>query len=122
VIKTQKVILAFVASAALVVAAAAPVFAQTPPPQREAPAQKSEPAPVQGDLVSVDANAKMITVKPASGPEVKFAYTDSTQVSGAKDSAAGLATLKEGRVTVHYKEDAQSKEKVATRIIVQAKE
>ncbi len=119
-IKTQRVILAFVASAALVAATAAPVFAQTPPPQREAPAQQRDPAPVSGDLVSVDSAAKMITVKPASGPEVKFAYTEATEIQGAKD-AAGLATLKEGKVTVHFKEDAQTKAKVATRIIVQPK-
>jgi hypothetical protein len=50
---------------------------------------------------------------------VKFEYNDSTEISGTQ-GAAGLATMTEGRVTVHFTEDAETKAKTATRIIVEA--
>jgi hypothetical protein len=58
-------------------------------------------------------------VKTADG-DMQFAYTDNTDVTGAK-GVAGLAAAKNSRVTVHYTEDTQTKAKVATRIIVEAK-
>jgi YD repeat-containing protein len=95
-----------------------PAYAQEPQP---APAQPeaAQAQSIQGDLVSVDAEAKVLTVKDAEGKEVQFAYNDSTDISGTQ-GAAGLATMKEGRVTVHFTEDAETKKKTATRIIVEA--
>ena len=78
-------------------------------------------SPVEGDLVSVDAEAKKFTIKPTSGPELVIAYNDKTEISGAEKDAAGLATTKDARVTVHFTEDAKTKAKTATRIIVQPK-
>ena len=78
-------------------------------------------SPVEGDIVSVDADAKKLTVKPTTGADLVFTYNDKTEISGAQKDAAGLATLKEGRVTVHFTEDATTKAKTATRIIVQPK-
>jgi hypothetical protein len=74
---------------------------------------------VEGTLVSVDADAKKITIQPASGAELVIAYTTTTEISGAQKDAAGLATAKDARVTVHFTEDAQTKAKTATRIVVQ---
>lgn len=76
---------------------------------------------MEGDLVSVDADAKKITIQPASGAELEIAYTDTTEISGAQKDAAGLATMKDARVTVHFTEDEQTKAKTATRIVVQPK-
>ncbi len=76
---------------------------------------------VRGELVSVDATAKSLTVKTADNTEVKFLYDDKTEIAGAKDGAAGLATMTSGRVTVHFIEDAQAKTKLATRVIVEPK-
>jgi hypothetical protein len=99
---------------------AVPAFAQEPPPPPQAPpARASQPTMVRGELVNVDETAKTITVKTADA-EVKFAYNDKTEVTGAKD-AAGLATMSASRVTVHFSEDAQTKAKLATRIIVEPK-
>ena len=122
---------------ALTLALALPAFAQTGPPpaqnppptaaperqapDRQAPARAAQPTMVSGELVNVDTTAKSITVKTADNNEVKFLYTDKTDVSGAKDGAAGLATLTDAKVTVHFTEDAQSKTKTATRIIVEPK-
>jgi hypothetical protein len=94
---------------ALLVSAVPALASQEPKP--------APPQPIQGDLVRVDTEAKVVTVKAADGAEVQFQYNDSTEISGAK-GAAGLATMKEGRVTVHFTEDARTKAKLATRIIV----
>ena len=110
---------------------ASPALAQEQPQQPPAPTEKAPPpqaekakgaAPIEGELVRVDAEAKKLMVKTAAGAEVEFLYTDRTEVTGAKDGAAGLATMKEGQVTVHFTEDAQAKTKTATRIIVQPKQ
>ena len=113
-------------AAAMALVLATPVSAQTPPaptPQTQAqpPASQQVRSPVDGVLVSVDATAKEITIKPATGPELTIAYTDTTEISGAQKDAAGLATMKDSRVTVHFTEDAKTKAKTATRIIVQPK-
>ena len=111
-------------AAAMALIAATPVSAQTPNPtpqtQAQPPSQQLR-SPVEGVLVSVDANAKEITIKPDSGAELVFAYTDTTEISGAQKDAAGLASMKDARVTVHFTENAQTKAKTATRIIVQPK-
>ncbi len=92
-----------------------------PPPAQQPPARAAQPAPIRGELVAVDTDAKSITVKPSEGPELKFSYDDKTNVTGAKD-AAGLATMKDSRVTVHFTEDAKTKAKLATRIIVEPRQ
>jgi hypothetical protein len=94
--------------------------AQAPPAGDQATAQLR--SPVEAELQSVDADKKEIVVKLANGSEATFAYTDTTEISGAQKNAAGLATMKEGRVTVHFTENAQTKAKTATRIIVQPKQ
>jgi hypothetical protein len=118
-------------AAAMALVLATPTSAQTPGPTPQTQAQPPSPSdkarasqlrsPVEGVLVSVDAKAKEITVKPASGAELVIAYTDTTEISGAQKDAAGLATMKDAGVTVHFTEDAQTKAKTATRIIVQPK-
>jgi uncharacterized protein with LGFP repeats len=125
-----KALLGLAVAAATAVVIAAPVSAQTPSPtpqpQAQAPAPASQAAqamrsPVEGDLVSVDTVGKKITIKPLTGADLSFTYTDKTEITGAQKDAAGLATVKEGRVTVHFTEDAQTKAKTATRIIVEPK-
>ena len=70
-------------------------FAQTPAPAPDSQTQRAKaPAPISGDLVDVDTTAKTLAVKVADGSEVKFKYTDTTEITGAKDGAAGLATMK----------------------------
>jgi hypothetical protein len=111
--KTRRalIVTAGIALMALVVGTM-PALAQSEP-------KAQAPTPIQGELLNVDSAAKMLTVKASDGAEVKFAYTDRTEVTGAKDGVAGLATMKAGKVTVHFTEDAQTKAKTATRIIVQ---
>ena len=123
--------LAVAAAMALVLVTPASVSAQTPAPTPETQPQPPAPSeqapqqlrsPVEGDLVSVDSEAKKITIQPANGAELVLDYTDTTEISGAQKDAAGLATMKDARVTVHFTEDAETKAKTATRIIVQPKQ
>lgn len=117
----------FVAAAlAIVIATPASVSAQTPAPAAQTPSQPPEKAqapavksPVEGELVSVDTTSKRITVKPTTGADLTFTYTETTEISGAQKDAAGLATAKDAKVTVHFTEDAKTKARMATRIVVQ---
>lgn len=130
----MRTLLGLAVAAVMAVVLAAPVSAQAPSPTPQAQAQPSDqtPAPagqatqplkspVEGELVSVDTVAKKITIKPLTGADLVFTYDDKTAISGAHKDAAGLATMKEGRVTVHFSEDAQTKAKTATRVIVEPK-
>lgn len=77
-----------------------------------------EPAMVTGELISVDADAGAITVRTEEGQEVQFRYTEETEVSGAQEGAAGLATMSGASVTVHFIYDEESNSNTATRIDV----
>ena len=88
------------------------------PPGQAAPEAKA-PAPVVGELSRVNPDAKTIGVKTANGVEMVFQYNDTTMVSGAEKSVAGLATMSGAQVTVTYK--AEGSNNVATRIEVRNK-
>ena len=66
--------------------------------------------------MKVDATAKTITIKGADGVETEFAYTATTEVPGASDGVAGLATKSGSKVTVHFTSDMGKK--TATKIEV----
>jgi hypothetical protein len=96
--------------------------AQTPP-AATAPAAAGERAAkadkAMGELVKVDAVAKKITIKSATGVETDYAYTDATEVAGGEEGVAGLATKAGTKVTVHFKSDMGTK--TATKIEVDDK-
>jgi len=125
-----------VMSAAALLSIPAYALAQDPPrPQDpsspQSPATPQTPAPLpqerataspktmtaKGELVSVDDATKTLTIKDESGAELKFAYDDKTDVSGAKEGIAGLATRAGSKVTVKYTGDGAAK--TATKIEVQ---
>lgn len=82
--------------------------------QGQAPAgQQQQASSAEGELVKVDVNAKMITVKPATGADLQFTFNEQTKITGARD-AAGLATMSGARVRVSY-----GANRVATEIAVQ---
>jgi hypothetical protein len=100
---------------------AVPAVAQQQSPEAGQPKQQEKntpPAPITGELVSVDESAKTIAVKTASEGELKFSYTDKTEIVGADKVASALAGVGT-EVTVHY--DSHGTAKVATRIEVRPK-
>jgi hypothetical protein len=130
--------LTFVAAFAMSVGLAQLAAAQnppSPPPPTEQPsapptaaATPAAPAPMAdashsqkltGELLSVDPTTKMLTVKSDDGRESKFSYTDTTEITGVKEQAAGLATAAGSKVTVEYTGSGDSM--IATKIKVQPK-
>jgi len=91
-----------------------------PSPSPSAAQAKPEEQTARGELSSIDATAKMLTIKPTAGAEQKFQYNDSTKVTGARGGVAGLATENGKQVTVHFKNEGANR--VATEIEVQADE
>lgn len=91
----------------------------SPAPSAQAPSQaKPQTETARGELSSIDATAKMLTIKPTQGAEQKFQYNDETKVTGALGGVAGLSTQSGKQVTVHY--TMQGANRVATEIEVQA--
>ena len=82
-----------------------------------APAQQAV-ATAQGELVSVDVSAKTLVIKPASGSNMTFSFTDQTKITGA-DSPAGLATMEGSQATVKY--TTKDRVQTATEIQIAAK-
>jgi hypothetical protein len=85
----------------------APSIAQQSPAPAPAPREPEQqrakdPAPVSGELVSLDAKARTLVIKTDSGNEMSFSYTDTTEIVGADKGASGLATMNGSAVTVHY--------------------
>jgi hypothetical protein len=107
---------AVITLAIIALAGAPSLMAQAQGPAANSPSGHQ----ISGDLVNVDATAKTITVKADDGVETVLAYNDDTTVTGARD-LAGLATMTVPRVEVTYTEDAATKAKTATRIVVAPK-
>ena len=95
-----------------------------PRPQPSAPAPSAQAKPeeqtARGELASIDAKEKMLSIKPTAGAEQKFQYNDATKVTGARGGVAGLATSSGKQVVVHFKSEGANR--VATEIEVQADE
>ena len=91
------------------------------PAEQEQPAEEAaEATTADGELVSVDSEAKTLKIKGSDGAEMEFSYNDATVISGATQDAAGLATEAGSQVTVTYSEEGGTK--TASKIEVKAKE
>ena len=87
-------------------------------PQDQRPVQDSKTKTMQGELLRVDTDAQTISIKTAEGSEVQFRYTDKTEVLGAQDGVAGLATNSGAQVIVSFTEENQTK--IASKIEVKS--
>jgi hypothetical protein len=90
-------------------------FTQATKPQ--APAKAHEP--VTGQLVSLDTDSKTLAIKTAEDAEMKFSFSEDTEVVGAEKGASGLAAVSGSTVTVTYQ--AHGTANVATKIEVKPK-
>jgi len=107
------------AAALATVLGSSQALAQEPPPTRTPVLRIVQSSPVttlEGELVRVDTMARMIVVKTADGKEEQLAYTDSTKVSGAQKSVAGLANPTPTQVSVLF--TGSGSNRVATEITV----
>jgi hypothetical protein len=87
------------------------------PPSSQSPSTSRETS-ISGELMRVNPDAKMFTVKNATG-EIQFKYSDSTVVTGAQKTVAGLATMSGEQVTVSYR--VENGANIATQIEVKEK-
>lgn len=94
---------------------AEPVRSGLPAVQNE---QERKLAPVKGELRLVDTETMTLEVRTPDGMDVRFRYTEDTEVTGAKKDIAGLATEKGVRVTVHYEVDEQPPEEAPAYVAV----
>ena len=99
--------------------AAVPAVAQKPSPEDPQQHAGKAPPPLIGELVSVDTNAKTFAIRTAAEGDVKFSYTDKTEIVGAEKLESGLAGTPGTEARVHY--DTHGTAKVATRIELKAK-
>ena len=81
--------------------------------------KEQPPAPLVGELVTVDVNARTFAIKTAVEGEVKFSYSEATEIVGAEKGTSGLAAKPGADVTVHY--DLHGTARVATKIEVRPK-
>jgi ABC-type amino acid transport substrate-binding protein len=110
---------AFVSFIALqpAIAGQAPAPAPAPAPAAQAQAPKAETA--KGELRSIDAAKKTLTVAVEGGAQQTFMYTDTTKVSGAQCGVEGLASMSGRQVTVQYM--TKGADRIASSIEVAAK-
>ena len=87
------------------------------PPSSQSPSTSRETS-ISGELMRVNPDAKMFTVKNATG-EIQFKYSDSTVVTGAQKTVAGLVTMSGEQVTVSYR--VENGANIATQIEVKEK-
>jgi hypothetical protein len=87
--------------------------------QQQEKKKEQPPAPLVGELVTVDLNARTFAIKTAAEGEVKFSYTEKTEIIGGEKGASGLTASPGTEVTVHY--DSHGTARVATRIELRPK-
>jgi hypothetical protein len=121
---TLKRIALLTAVATLMVPVYGRVTHASPVPQadRAAPPQADRAptaAPAVGELVRVDPDAKMLSIKTAAGAEMQFRYNDQTTVTGSDKTVAGLATMRGSQLTITYRTEGTAN--IATKIEVRDK-
>jgi len=89
-------------SLAGLVSSAVVVSAQQPAPPAGEHARAKNPEPVTGEILAVDDKARTIIVKTTADSEMKFSYSDETEIVGGEKGPAGLATSAGTIVTVTY--------------------
>jgi hypothetical protein len=91
-----------------------------PPSDQYATSDKKASKKLEGELLSVDDVTKMLTIRTKDGTEEKVAFNEQTQITGATDQVAGLATAAGSKVKVECTGEGAAR--TATKITVEAKE
>jgi hypothetical protein len=94
--------------------AVAQPFAQEQQPQ----VRPKAPEPVTGELLSLNTDTKTLVIKTGDS-EMKFSFSEETEIVGAEKGASGLATAANATVTVTYQTHGTAN--VATKIEVMPK-
>ena len=114
--KSMHVCIALVAASVIsVVPASATQQPQQPPSEQRA----KSPEPVTGEIVSINTETKTLVVRTAPDSDMKFTYSEETEIVGADKGTEGLATKTGSSVTVTY--DVHGTANIALKIEVKPK-
>lgn len=80
----------------------APVMAQAPQRQPGQVEKPKDPLPATGQFIALDDQAKALSIRTDAGIEMKFSYTEKTEVIGAMQDLSDLAKMNGPRLTVTY--------------------
>jgi hypothetical protein len=116
--KNLKGLIAVAAFVTLAGAGMASAQSQSPRQDPSTPSERPRETVVSGELMRVNPDTKMFTVKAATG-EIQFKYSEQTVVTGAQKTVAGLATMSGEQVTVSFR--AENGANIATKIEVKEK-
>jgi hypothetical protein len=76
--------------------------AQQPTPPATQHERAKDPAPVTGEIASVNTSTKTLAIKTGPDAEMKFTYSEETEIVGADKGTEGLAAKAGTTVTVTY--------------------
>jgi len=107
---TRRALMALATLALMIGAARVLAFQQPTPGQPE--------MIVRGELLSVDTVAKHLSIRTTEKIDMQFRYTEQTEVTGAQEGRAGLASMTHALVTVHFTREGPVN--VATKIEVRS--
>ena len=80
-----------------------PVLAQAPPPRQPGQAEKpKDPLPATGEFIALDDQAKTLSIRTEAGIEMKFSYTEKTEIVGTMKDLSELVKMNGPRLTVSY--------------------
>ena len=111
---------ACIALVAATVISGVPATAAQQPQQPPAEQRAKSPEPVTGEILSLNTATKTMVVKTTAESEMKFTYSDETEIVGADKGAEGLATKTGSIVTVTY--DVHGTANIALKIEVKPKQ
>jgi hypothetical protein len=93
--------------------------AQQPPQEKHQHERAKTPEPVTGELLSLNTDTKTLVIKTTADTEMKFTFSENTEIVGADKGVSGLATSHGTTVTVTY--DVHGTANIATKIEVMPK-
>ena len=111
---------ACIALVATSVIAVAPAAATQQPQQPPSEQRAKSPDPVTGEIVSINTETKTLIVKTTPDSEMKFTFSEETEIVGADKGTEGLATKTGSIVTVTY--DVHGTANIALKIEVKPKQ
>jgi len=111
---------ACIALVATSVIAAVPATAAQQPQQPPSEQRAKSPEPVTGEIVSINTETKTLVVKTTPDSDMKFTFSEETEIVGADKGTEGLATKTGSIVTVTY--DVHGTANIALKIEVKPKQ
>jgi len=111
---------ACIALVATSVIAVAPATATQQPQQPPSEQRAKSPDPVTGEIVSINTETKTLVVKTTPDSDMKFTFSEETEIVGADKGTEGLATKTGSIVTVTY--DVHGTANIALKIEVKPKQ